>query len=46
MVPVFEDDLSDEELEAIEAGERIQKVHVDETVKLALDGQAEPLAAG
>lgn len=44
--PVFAEDLTDEELEAIEAGERIQKAHVDETVKLAPDGQAEPLAAG
>lgn len=45
MVPVFEDDLSDEELEAIEAGERIRKAFVDETVKLAPDGTTEPLVA-
>lgn len=45
IVPVFADDLTEEELEAIENGERIQKAHVDETVKLAPDGQAEPLAA-
>ncbi|ADD07766.1 capsid protein gpC (plasmid) [Natrialba magadii ATCC 43099] len=46
VVAVFADDLTEDEIEALEAGERIQKATVDETVKILDDGSHEPLAAG
>jgi len=45
IVPVFADDLTEDELETIQSGRRIRKIGVDETVKILDDGSYQPLAA-